>query len=172
MFGKHWTGARGTIVDRKASWTGDGMVADYDFVVDVTTPSGEVFRAKVPTPRIATDFRDPSIGETVAVEYDAESKKVRFDKEDPQLSMKAFRRSRETSFDASLNAPAGTAAGGSRPAANPSAPSMEELKAMLGDAAGAAQVVRLGPDDPTSAALREALLNAIGTPPEAPKPEQ
>jgi hypothetical protein len=182
VFGKHWTAAQGTIVDRKGSWTGDGMVADYDFVVDVTTPTGEVFRAKVETPRIAIDFRDPSIGAVVRVEFDDESRKVRFDKDDPQLSMKAFRKSQESSFDASLNAPVGSPPPGRSPAAGApivGALSMEQLQAMLNAQAGTGgpQVIRLDSSDPAAAATKEALLKALGlsadgTPPEQAAPEE
>jgi hypothetical protein len=178
VFGKHWTAAQGTIVDRKASWTGDGMVADYDFVVDVTTTTGEVFRAKVPTPRIAIDFRDPDIGAVVRVEYDDDSRKVRFDKDDPQLSMKAMRESKESSFDASLHAAPGSPPPGRTPASGAPTMDMDQVRAMLQAkiGGGESQVIRLDPDDPESAALKDALLKAMGTPsdgkaPEVPAPE-
>jgi hypothetical protein len=173
VFGKHWTAAQGTIVDRKASWTGDGMVADYDFVVDVTTTTGQVFRAKVPTPRIAIDFREPDIGAIVRVEYDDESRKVRFDKDDPQLSMKAMRESKESSFDASLHAPPGSPSPGRAPASGPPTMDMDQVRAMLQAqiGSGESQVIRLDSDDPAAAALKEALLKAMGTPSDGTPPE-
>jgi hypothetical protein len=163
MFGKQWTSAQGTIVDRVvASAAGDGLVVNYDFLVDVRTESGEVFRAKVPTPRIATDFKDPSIGDTVAVEFDPGSHKVRFDKDDPKLSMKAYHKQRQANFDAALNAPAGTStAAATAPSGEPLAAQLQALmQAQL--ASGGAQVIRLDPNNPDAAALRETLLRAMG----------
>ena len=47
MFGKHWTTAQAVVVDKRAlKNSGDGMVTIYEYVVDVTTETGEVFRAK------------------------------------------------------------------------------------------------------------------------------
>lgn len=109
MFGKHWTPAQGTVVDRRTvKTTGDGLVSICEFVVDVRTPDGELFRAKIDTPRIAIDFKDPTVGMAVQVEYDPASHKVRFDKDDPTLSMKAHNKSRHSSFDAVLEQPAGS----------------------------------------------------------------
>ena len=111
MFGKHWTAARGVVVDKRAVRTsGDGMATIYEFVVEVTTASGEVFRAKAGEPHIAMDFMDPSVGQTVGVEYDAKSHDVRFDKDDPQLSWKALKKAKASSFDESLHAAPGSGA--------------------------------------------------------------
>ena len=170
MFGKHWTAARGTIVDRKGKTTGDGMVTTYEFVVDVTTEGGEVFRAKAEEPRIATGFKDPLVGDNVAVEYDAESRKVRFDKDDPALSWKHYKKSRADKFDASLAAPAGTPAAGF-PA--PQLPDLSQLQSFLqtqglpahglqAGQPGVAQVIQVTPGSPEAAAVREALLRALG----------
>lgn len=106
MFGKDWQPARGTVVASRAErTTGDGMVSIYEFVVDVRTPEGELFRAKVPEPRIATDFKDPSVGDVVRVEFDPKSHDVRFDKHDPALSWKAFKSNRDREFNSTLDQP-------------------------------------------------------------------
>jgi hypothetical protein len=52
------------------SATGTPIEEHPMFVVDVRTPDGELFRAKVDTPRIAIDFKDPAVGMVVQVEYD------------------------------------------------------------------------------------------------------
>jgi hypothetical protein len=109
MFGKHWAAGQSVVVDKQAvKSSGDGMVTIYEFVVDVTTASGEVFRAKVEEPRIGTDFLAPGIGQAARVEYDPESRKVRFDKSDASLSLKAQKRSREDHFADTLRQPPGT----------------------------------------------------------------
>lgn len=171
MFGKHWTAAHAVVVDKRAAkTTGDGMVTIYEYVVDVTTATGEVFRAKAEEPRIATNFLSPSIGQAVRVEYDGDRSKVRFDKDDPSLSLKAFSKARDDHFAESLNQPPGTP---------PTAPTtlgaattgqdLGQIAAMLQAQAGQAQVVQLGADSPEANALREALLRAVGGVP-APEP--
>ncbi|MDX6213994.1 MAG: hypothetical protein QOF82_3081 [Frankiales bacterium] len=175
MFGKQWAAGSGHIVDRRvAHATADGVVI-YEFVVDVTTPSGQVFRAKVGEPRIATDFRDPNIGMTVRVEYEAKSRQVRFDKDDPQLSWKAYQKAQESGFNDSLNAPAGSPIGGG----NAAVPAGLDITALLksqgltdGTQVFQPTVVQMDPSSPEAAALRDALLKAIGgAPAAAPEPD-
>ena len=172
MFGKHWTAAQAVVVDKRTvKTTGDGMVTIYEYVVDVTTASGEVFRAKAEEPRIATDFLSPSIGQAVGVEYEPDSHKVRFDKSDPSVSLKAVRKARDDHFAQSLAQPASTAAGTSTPVGVPSngSPDLSQVAALLQAQAAQTQVVQLGSDSPEANALREALLRAMGGVP-APQP--
>ena len=115
MFGKRWTSAQGTVVDRRTvGTTPDGQVSNSEFIVDVRTSTGEMFRAKVRTPRIATHFMAPIVGMVVGVEYDPGSHKVRFDKSDPALSAKAYRTPRRSDFDEALNQPVGSPVGGAQ----------------------------------------------------------
>jgi hypothetical protein len=169
MFGKHWTPARGLIVDKRAvRTTGDGMATIYEFVVEVTTASGEAFRAKAGEPHIAMDFMDPNVGDVVGVEYDAKSHDVRFDKDDPQLSWKAHKKAKSSSFDDILHAAPGT------PIGNVSTPQGIDIQALLqsqgitGDST-TSEVHVVGMDDssPEAAAVREALLRAFGQQPPA-----
>lgn len=107
MFGsKHWEPATGTVIDSRVDkvkvYDNAGTSTTREFVVEVTTAGGEVFRSAVKTPRNAGDFKDPRIGAAVKVEFDPKSRKVRFDKSDESLSMKADERARRASFDASL----------------------------------------------------------------------
>jgi hypothetical protein len=109
MFGKHWVAARGTVVDRRvASTSGDGSVVIYEYVIDVRTVEGELFRAKVGEPRISTNFLGPMVGRDVGVEYERKSRDVRFDKNDPTLSMKAYEQAQTNHFDATLQQAPGT----------------------------------------------------------------
>jgi hypothetical protein len=175
MFGKRWTAASGHIVDRRvAHATADGVV-NYEFVVDVTTPSGEVFRAKAGQPRIATNFRDPSIGMKVGVEYEAKSRQVRFDKDDPQLSWKTYTKAQDSGFNDSLNAPAGSPIGGGTariPAGLDIAALLKSQGLTGGTEVFQPTVVQMDPSSPEAAALRDALLKAMGgEPAPAPEPE-
>ena len=61
-------------------------------------------------PRIATDFWPPSIGDVVKVHADVAHKKARFDKSDPSISYKAYKRGDEARFRATLDQPAPPAA--------------------------------------------------------------
>jgi hypothetical protein len=171
MFGKHWISAQGTVVaSRASSTTGDGTVSIYEFVVDVRTPDGEVFRAKVEEPRIATDFKDPSVGDVVDVEFDPKSRKVRFDKDDPALSWKAYKKSRRDSFEDTLAQAPGTSPS---PAATAD-PQVDQMAALIQAAQAQGGVIRLdsagGPD---AAALKEMLLRAVqgAVPPPEPTDE-
>ena len=156
MFGRqHWTPAQGTIVAAHAvKTTGDGMVTIYEYVVDVRTAEGEVFRAKVDEPRIAMDFLPPSVGAVVRVEFDPASHKARFDKDDPALSQKAAKQARADAFDQALAQPPGAAPA---TAAGP----VPSLDALLQSAGG--NVIRLDAQNPDTAALREMLLREVGT---------
>ncbi|MGA8245659.1 MAG: SHOCT domain-containing protein [Nocardioides sp.] len=108
MFGQDWDRAEATIVARDAKFTGDGAVATYTYVADVRLSSGETFRATVREPTIATDFWAPSIGDVVSVLVRAKDRKVKFDKDDDRLSVKAYDASQKKAFEDAQQQPAGT----------------------------------------------------------------
>jgi len=172
MFGKHWKPARATVVaTRIASTTGDGTVSITEFVVDVRTPEGEMFRAKLEEPRIAIDFKPPTTGIEIAVEYDPKSHDVRFDKDDPAISWKAYKKSRKDSFEETLAQPPGSPAmpmfPGQAMAGNAA---MGDMQAIIQAAAAQGGVVRLDSSDPAVAELRQFLLGAVGQPADVPAP--
>ena len=105
MFGHEWDKAEATIVDRTAKFTGDGSVATYTYVADVRLPSGETFRATVHEPTIATDFWAPSIRDVVSVLVRPKDRKVKFDKDDERLSVKAYEAGRKPAFEAAAQQP-------------------------------------------------------------------
>jgi hypothetical protein len=173
MFGKHWTAAKAHVVDKRVTHSSVDGPSTYEFVVDVTTASGEVFRAKAGMPHIAMDFRDPSIGMTVGVEYDEKSRDVRWDKDDPQLSWKAYKKDRKSGFEDSLNAPPGSPIGG----ASAQVAGGFDIAALLQSQGLTSEttiieptVIQMDPGSPEAAALREALMRAMGGVP-APEPE-
>lgn len=108
MFGQDWDKAEATIVARDGKTTGDGMVTTYTYVADVRLPTGETFRATIHEPTIATDFWPPSIREVVSVLVKSKDRKVKFDKDDDRLSVKAHHAARKTGFQDAQNQPAGT----------------------------------------------------------------
>jgi hypothetical protein len=112
MFGsKHWESAEGIVIDSQlAGGKFSSNTSVREFVIEVRTQSGEVFRAKVGQPRNSIDFWAPRIGQVVKVEYVADDHSVRFDKSDPAISAKAQMQAKTSSFDAALSAPAGTSA--------------------------------------------------------------
>jgi len=108
MFGHDWQKATARIVARNGNWSGDGMVVDYTYVADVRLPSGETFRATVGDPTIATDFWAPSVGEEVSVLVKSNDRKVKFDKDDPRLSVKEHHAAQRQAFEAAQASPPGT----------------------------------------------------------------
>ncbi len=109
MFGRDWDKAEATIAARDAKFTGDGSTATYTYVADVRLPSGEVFRATVHEPTIATDFWSPNIGDVVSVLVRPKDRKVKFDKEDKRLSVKAYEAAKKQAFIDAQRQPSGTA---------------------------------------------------------------
>jgi hypothetical protein len=108
VFGQDWDKAEATIVARDAKFTGDGSVATYTYVADVRLPSGETFRATIHEPTIATDFWAPSIGDVVSVLVKSKDRKVKFDKDDDRLSVKAYHAAKKKAFEDAQNQPVGT----------------------------------------------------------------
>jgi hypothetical protein len=106
VFGHEWQAGEATIVDRRAKkTTGDGMVTVYEYIADVRVSGQEPFRTIVQEPGIATDFWSPSIGQVVQVKADVKRQKAKFDKDDPSLSSKARRATRDEQFAAEASAP-------------------------------------------------------------------
>jgi hypothetical protein len=162
MFGKHWKAAQGTVVDlRTTHTTQDGFISNHEFVVDVTTPEGEAFRARVPEPRIATFFMTPRVGQAVAVQYDARSHDVRFDKSDPGLRRPKSPRSKASDFNEVLSQPPGTPVGPSTQMRNVDPLVQRYLDQAL-------QARNQDPNSPEAAALREAMTRAMGSQPGYP----
>ena len=110
MFGHDWDNAEATIVARDAKFSGDGSTTTYTYVADVCLPSGDTFRATIHEPTIATDFWAPSIRNVVSVLVKAKDRKVKFDKDDERLSVKAFQAAKKKAFEEAQNPPAGTPA--------------------------------------------------------------
>jgi hypothetical protein len=179
MFGKTWQKAKGTVVAKAI----DGSVnqgIDHKFVVEIQADGMDAFRAEVKLPRIAIDFKEPIVGDVVGVEFDAKSRKVRFDKSDPQLSFKAYEAAGEGNFEAMLHAPAGTSApaapgtrfGGAGAAdASQTQAQLAAIQALIsGAGAGAVQggseggpaVVRLDRSNPDYEQLRAQFLDSLG----------
>ncbi len=118
VFGQSWDKAEATIVDRDAKFSGDGSVATYTYVADVRLPSGEMFRATIHEPTIATDFWAPSIRDVVSVLVRSKDRKVKFDKDDDRLSVKAYEAAKKKAFQDAQQQPAGTPLVAQTPAAD------------------------------------------------------
>ncbi len=139
MFGHDWDKAEATIVARDANYSGDGTVATHTFVADVRMPSGETFRATVNEPTIATDFWPPNIGDTVSVLVRPKDHKVKFDKDDDRLSVKAYHAAKNKAFAEAQQQPSGTPAPAWAPNELPEA--VAQKLAQLGIAGGATSQV-------------------------------
>jgi hypothetical protein len=109
------------------------------------------------------------------VEYDEKSRDVRWDKDDPQLSWKAYKKDRKSGFEDSLNAPAGSPIGGSSavPAAGFDIAALLKSQGLTGETTIIEPtVIQMDSDSPEAAAVRDAVLRALGgTPTPTPEPE-
>ena len=108
MFGQDWEKAEATIVDRDGKFYGDGSTVAYTYAADVRLASGETFRATIKEPTIATNFWPPDIRDVVSVLVGSKDRKVKFDKDDERLSVKAHDAARKSSFQASQQQPVGS----------------------------------------------------------------
>jgi hypothetical protein len=105
MFGGNWDKGDATIVARNAKFSGDGSSPSYEFIADVRPPNAAPFRATIKPPTIATDFWPPDVGAVVSVLIKAKDGKVKFDKDDARLSVKAYERARDEAFEATKRLP-------------------------------------------------------------------
>ncbi len=109
MFGNDWQPATGTVVDTHVTWSSNG--GNYslsEYIVDVRTADGRVFRARVPQPNNSVHFEAPQPGDVVGVEVNTKDQRVRFDKSDPKLRHKSGRQPTDSGFEELLNQPPGT----------------------------------------------------------------
>lgn len=141
MFGSQWDKAEATIIARDAKFSGDGSVANYTYIADVRLSSGEVFRATISEPTIATDFWSPNVRDVVSVLVKAKDRKVKFDKDDKRLSVKAYEAAQKQAFADTLNQTPGTVPSGG----TPTTAGTQQLPDSV-----AAQLAKLG-IDPTAA---------------------
>lgn len=81
------------------------MVTTYTYV---RLSTGETFRATIHEPTIATDFWAPSIRDVVSVLVKSKDRKVKFDKDDERLSVKAYHAAKKAGFEDAQKQPAGT----------------------------------------------------------------
>lgn len=100
MFAGGWTKAEATIVARNTKFTGDGTTAIHEYVADVRRSDDPPFRTTVREPTIATDFWPPNVGDVVSVLVKDKNNKVKFDKDDDRLSVKAFEARQKQQFEA------------------------------------------------------------------------
>jgi len=105
--GDNWEKAEARVVDY--SDHRDGLTGGYvcDYVVDVRPPNGAPFRATFRHRRLggwraSSDFAAPSKGDVVGVLCDPSSQSVKFDRDDPRLSLRANRRAEERAADERL----------------------------------------------------------------------
>ncbi len=158
MFGRDWDKAEATIVDRTSKFTADGSVVVHTFLADVRLTSGETFRATIHEPTIATDFWAPSIRDVVSVLVRPKDRKVKFDKDDERLSVKAYEAGRKAAFEAAAQQPALTQpASAAAPTASPELPEAIAAKlAQLGFPSGTPMNV-VSADSPAGQAALSAL---------------
>lgn len=89
MLGSKWVSAEATIVAKQERPMTGGYRQTYNYVVDVRPPAGDPIRATIHQGFREPDggFADPAVGDTVGVLCDAKRGKVKFDLDDPRLSL-------------------------------------------------------------------------------------
>jgi hypothetical protein len=164
MFGSQWDKGRATIVARNPLPSHSDGAPVYEFVGDVRMPDRPPFRATIQTPRIATDFWNPKPGDVIDVLIRAKDSKVKFDKDDPQISFKAYQARLTAGFDDTKAQQPGTPAvylGGFTGAAGSA-----DARAQAGDLADilAAQLAQLQQPGPAGSPTQPAGSPAQPTP--------
>jgi hypothetical protein len=99
---------------------GQGQSNLREWVADVRPVHGQTFRAVIQTPNLALDFREPVVGDVVRVLIDPKSGKVKFDKSDPRISLKAARAQKQARFEEAAAGQPGSVAELRQQAAPPS----------------------------------------------------
>jgi hypothetical protein len=107
---EHWTRCEATVVARQVRTAPAGYEATYDFVLDVVPPDAPPLRVTIHEGTFGPKggFRNPAVGEVVGVLYDARSRKVKFDNDDPRLNASVADQARSDSFGATATADPGT----------------------------------------------------------------
>jgi hypothetical protein len=102
--------AEAVIVEQHIKHHGGGIGLNdlSEWVADVTSTDGQTRRVVIPLPNLATDFREPSAGDVVGVLVDPKNGRVKFDKSDPRLSLKAERAEGDRRFQATASGPVGS----------------------------------------------------------------
>jgi hypothetical protein len=103
MLGHDWEPATAKIVAKRFKEGGERSGA-YEYVADVTTASGALFRAKLKQPPFMSHVIRLMEGEVVDVLADVKHQDAKFDKSDPKVSGKGQRSAKDT-FDAALKQP-------------------------------------------------------------------
>ncbi|HUO74391.1 MAG TPA: hypothetical protein VMU39_26700 [Solirubrobacteraceae bacterium] len=115
MFGRDWEPATAKIVAKRFKESGDRSGV-WEYVADVTSRSGSVFRTTLKQPPFMSHVVWLQEGEVVGVLADVTHEKAKFDRSDPRVSGKGRRsESGEGSadaFDQALAAPPGSPAPG------------------------------------------------------------
>jgi hypothetical protein len=110
MFGNNWARAEATVVAKEKRPQNYGHAQEYNYLIDVRPADGPPIRTTIHYGFRAPDggFADPAIGDTIGVLYDAKRGKVKFDVDDPRLSLAADKNAEADAFAAAQAAEPGT----------------------------------------------------------------
>jgi hypothetical protein len=166
MFGKKdLEPGEAAIVERHIKHHGGGIGVNNldEWVADVRPHDGEPFRAVIPLPNLALDFREPDAGDVVAVLIDRKTRAVHFDKSDPRLSLKAQHAAADQRFTETLGAGPTDAGALAPPGAGASLVGFDNVHVVDGaDAASLLQAILSGDGATRDSALADARQIAHG----------
>jgi len=128
--GQHWIKAQGVVLASRDIGSKAMNAWRQEWVVEVHSQDGEVFRSTIKWPLMDQGFWPVSVGETVHIEYDPKSHELRWDKSDPSTNLfaktpDAEKARQDQAFNDAL-AGGTPAAAGSAPAAGLD-PELQEL---------------------------------------------
>jgi hypothetical protein len=103
MVGHSWEPATAKIVAKRFKEGGERSGA-YEYVADVTTASGELFRAKLKQPPFMSHVVRLAEGDVVNALADVRHQDAKFDRSDPEVNGKG-RQSDKDRFNAALKQP-------------------------------------------------------------------
>jgi Short C-terminal domain len=159
VFGEKWETGTGTMVfaenknDTKGSSTyRDTIVSNWVYVIEVTPPGQEAFRAKVSDYYHSTQLIGFHVGQTFEVLYDAKHKKIKWDPTDATVAARLTHK--PTNTPASMDARLDAALHGEPPPATTDSPAQGDGRAMM----AAMRLMRTDPE-----AGRAAIAAAGGT---------
>jgi hypothetical protein len=107
VFGHEWESATAQIVAKKFHESGDTS-GTWEYVADVTTASGAVFRAELKQPALMSHVIRLDVGAVVNVLADARHQHVKFDKSDAGIRADDGYQTDRDSFSDALRQPPGT----------------------------------------------------------------
>jgi hypothetical protein len=104
MFGHDWEPAEGTCIDIRIKAHRDSSTDNRHWLMEVHCGDAEPFRVELGYPGFGGNFKGPERGHTCKMQADVKRQEAKWDLDDPALSWKADRQSKQADFQSELAA--------------------------------------------------------------------